>query len=120
MSTAIAVNHLAKRYGELIAVDDLSLEVREGEIVGIIGPNGSGKTTTVECVQGLRTADEGSIQVLGLDPQRERARLRDLVSCQLQESALPERIRIWEALDLFAAISPRAGDWCGLLDAWGL
>ena len=120
MTTAIAISHLTKRYGSVVAVDDLSLEVTEGEIFGIIGPNGSGKTTTVECTQGLRNPDEGTIRVLNLDPLHERASLRDLIGSQLQESALPERIRVWEALDLFAAISPRAADWQELLDAWGL
>ena len=117
---AITVNHVTKRYGALVAVADLSLEIAHGEIFGLIGPNGSGKTTAVECIQGLRQVDGGSIRVLGIDPQRERSRLRALVGCQLQESALPDRIRVWEALDLFAAISPNAGDWRELLHDWGL
>ena len=119
-SLAIAAHHLRKNYGQTIAVDDLSLEVRRGEIFGIIGPNGSGKTTTVECLQGLRVPDEGEIQVLGFDPQVERSKLRALVGSQLQESALPDRIRVWEALDLFAAISPHSVDWQQLVSDWGL
>lgn len=120
MTSAITVSHLSKRYGDVLAVSDVSFDVERGEIFGLIGPNGSGKTTAVECVQGLREADAGTISVLGVDPQRERSRLRALVGCQLQESALPDRIRVWEALDLFAAVSPRAADWRELVDAWGL
>jgi len=118
--SAITVSHLGKRYGATVALDDLSLEVERGEIFGIIGPNGSGKTTTVECIQGLRQPDSGEIRVLGIDPLRERSRLRTLVGSQLQESALPDRIRVWEALDLFAAISPNSMDWQELVDDWGL
>lgn len=119
-SAAITVSHLRKRYGTTVAIDDLSFQVERGEIFGIIGPNGSGKTTTVECAQGLRQPDSGEIRVLGIDPVRERSRLRTLVGSQLQESALPDRIRVWEALDLFAAVSPNSVDWRGLVSDWGL
>jgi ABC-2 type transport system ATP-binding protein len=85
------------------AVDGVSFSVEEGEIFGILGPNGAGKTTTVESIAGLRRPDSGSIRVLGLDPVRDRARLRTLVGVQLQESELPDRITVREALDLFAS-----------------
>ena len=117
---AVHVEGLRKRYGDTVAVDGLSLEVMRGEIFGIIGRNGSGKTTTVECVQGLRRADGGEVRVLGLDPRTQGGELRRRIGCQLQESALPERIRVWEALDLFAALGPRSADWHRLLDDWGL
>src|SRR5690606_14087657 len=117
---AIVIRDLRKRYGETVALDGVTLEIDAGEIFGIIGPNGSGKTTTVECVQALRQPDSGEIRVLGIDPQRERSRLRALVGAQLQESALPDRVKVWEALDLFAAISPGAADWRRLVDDWGL
>ncbi|MGH2602901.1 MAG: ATP-binding cassette domain-containing protein, partial [Dehalococcoidia bacterium] len=68
MTAVIQVDHLMKRYGSLTAVEDVSFAVAEGEIFGILGPNGSGKTTTVECVQGLRAPDGGTVRVLGLDP----------------------------------------------------
>lgn len=87
---------------------------------GCSGPNGSGKTTTVECVQGLRRADAGHIQVLGLDPQAHRQQLRRRIGRQLQESALPDRIKVWEALRLFASLAPGAVDWPALIDRWGL
>ncbi|NNE72713.1 MAG: ABC transporter ATP-binding protein [Acidimicrobiales bacterium] len=114
------VDGLRKRYDGFTAVDGLSFKVDEGEIFGIIGANGSGKTTTVECAQGLRLADEGSVRVFGLDPQTDRTQLRSEVGSQLQESELPDRLRVWEALDLFASISPGSADWPELLDEWGL
>jgi ABC-2 type transport system ATP-binding protein len=118
--TAVHVRDLAKRYGEVRAVDGASFEVRANEIYGIIGANGSGKTTTVECLQGLRTADRGEMAVLGLDPRTHAAQLRGRVGSQLQSSALPERLKVWEALDLFAALSPKRRDWRELLAEWGL
>jgi ABC-type multidrug transport system ATPase subunit len=107
MAAVVDVQHLRKAYGGVLAVDDLSLEVEQGEIFGLLGPNGAGKTTTVECMEGLRHPDEGWIRVLGLDPAREPRELRRQIGCQLQEAALPDRIRVWEALDLFAALAPR-------------
>src|SRR4051812_43434974 len=99
--TIIEVKDLVKRYDEQIAVDGVSFTVEEGEIFGILGPNGAGKTTTVESIAGLRTPDSGTIRVLGLDPQRDTAALRAQLGVQLQNSELPEQMRVWEALDLY-------------------
>jgi ABC-2 type transport system ATP-binding protein len=99
----ILVQNLVKRYGGLVAVDDVSLSIREGEIFGIIGPNGAGKTTTVECISGLRAPDSGSISLYGLSPQHDRDKIREFLGVQLQESALPPRLRVGEALELFAS-----------------
>lgn len=120
MTSIISVQKLRKTYGKLVAVDDISFEVAEGEIFGLLGPNGAGKTTAVECLQGLRTADSGEIRVLGLDARRETAALRRRIGSQLQESALPDRIKVWEALDLFASVAPDVLDWQTLLEQWGL
>jgi ABC-2 type transport system ATP-binding protein len=120
MSAVIEVEHLRKSYRSTVAVDDISLEVAEGEIFGLIGRNGAGKTTTVECVQGLRRPDGGRIRVLGLDPQEQARELRRRMGCQLQDSALPDRIKVWEALDLFASFVPGASDWRALIEQWGL
>lgn len=100
---AVRITNLVKRYGSFVAVDGVSFSIDEGEIFGIIGPNGAGKTTTVECISGLRDPDSGSISVYGLSPQRDRDRIRDLVGVQLQVSALPPRLKVGEALELFAA-----------------
>jgi ABC-2 type transport system ATP-binding protein len=116
----ITVEHLRKRYGDAVAVDDVSFEVEPGEIFGLLGPNGAGKTTTVECLQGLRRPDGGALRVLGLDPATEGALLRRRIGSQLQESGLPPRMRVWEALDLFASVAERSADAETLLQQWGL
>jgi ABC-2 type transport system ATP-binding protein len=120
VKTVIEVEHLRKTYGSTVAIDDVSFDVAEGEIFGLLGPNGAGKTTTVECLQGLRRPDAGQIQVLGLDPQSEARALQRRIGSQLQESALPDRIKVWEALDLFASFIPNALDWRVLMEQWGL
>lgn len=101
-------------------MDDISFSVEEGEIFGILGPNGAGKTTTVECVAGLRAPDAGRITVLGLEPQRDGARLRHLVGMQLQESELPDRMTVAEALQLYASFYEDPADWKALLTELGL
>lgn len=117
---AVAAHHLSKRYGSLVAVDDVSFEVEVGEIFGIVGPNGAGKTTIVECLQGLRRPDGGDLSVLDLDPHAEPRALRRRIGSQLQESALPDRIKVWEALDLFGATVADAIARDVLLRDWGL
>src|SRR3954462_3526600 len=103
----IAVSNLGKRYGGTVAVDDVSLEVFEGEIFGLIGPNGAGKTTTMECVEGNRVPDKGTISVLGLDPRRDANALRQRIGVQHQEAQLQKRIKVREAVDLWHSLSDR-------------
>src|SRR5208282_4684774 len=102
MPAVIEVQHLHKTYGDTVAVDDVSFTVQEGEIFGILGPNGAGKTTTVECIEGLRAPDRGQISVLGLDPRRDRAELTQRIGVQLQDSQLPDRLKVAEALEVVA------------------
>jgi len=99
----IEVSGLRKQYGSKVAVEDVSFTVEAGEIFGILGPNGAGKTTTVECVTGLRTPDRGVLRVLDRDPRRDHDELGELVGVQLQDSQLPDKIRVSEALDLYAS-----------------
>ncbi|WP_342782068.1 ABC transporter ATP-binding protein [Trebonia kvetii] len=103
-----------------MAVDDLSFVVKAGEIFGILGPNGAGKTTTVECVQGLRRADGGTIRVLGLDPATQAGQLRQRIGSQLQDSSLPGRLRVAEAIELFAAFARHPVDCDEILARWQL
>ena len=116
----IEVKNLHKSYGRVIAVEAVSFEVYKGEIFGLVGPNGAGKTTSVECIEGLRRPDGGELRVLGLDPGRDGYALRERIGVQLQESALQNRIRVWEALDLFASLGVRSVPWEPLLNQLGL
>jgi ABC-2 type transport system ATP-binding protein len=117
---AVTVEHLVKRYGHVVAVNDVSLSIHEGEIFGIIGPNGAGKTTTVECISGLRAPDSGSISVYGLSPRKDRDAMREFVGVQLQESALPPRLRVGEAVRLFASFYSNPVDPDQLLESLGM
>ncbi|MDB4906181.1 MAG: transporter related [Gemmatimonadetes bacterium] len=118
---AIRVSGIRKTYGSLVAVHDVSLEVRDGEIFGLIGPNGAGKTTTMECVEGIRTPDSGTISVLGLDPFRDVYQLQERIGVQLQQAQLQKRIKVWEAVQLWASLyrkQPKIGE--QLLEQLGL
>jgi ABC-2 type transport system ATP-binding protein len=116
----IEVSGLHKEYGPKVAVDDVSFTVEAGEIFGILGPNGAGKTTAVESVVGLRKPDRGRIRVLGLDPQRDHDELRELVGVQLQHSELPDKLRVTEALDLYASFYRQPANADELIDRLGL
>jgi ABC-2 type transport system ATP-binding protein len=114
--TAIEVERLRKQYGAKVAVDDVSFTVAEGEIFGLLGRNGAGKSSTVDCVAGLRAPDHGRIRVAGLDPRRDQRELRHLLGVQLQESALPYKLTVAEAMRLYASFYRTPADIAGLLD----
>jgi ABC-2 type transport system ATP-binding protein len=116
----VQVQGLHKAYRAMVAVSDVSFEVRAGEIFGMVGPNGAGKTTAIECLGGLRRPDRGLLRVLGLDPQLDGAALRQRTGMQLQQSNLPDRMRVWEALSLYASFYPRPAPWRALLASLGL
>jgi ABC-2 type transport system ATP-binding protein len=120
LPSVIRVRGLRKAYGRTIAVDDVSFDVQPGEIFGLIGPNGAGKTTTMECVGGLRAPDRGSIAVLDLDPRRDIRALQQRVGVQLQQAHLQKRIKVWEAVDLWASLYPKRVDSDALLARLGL
>ena len=116
----ITVEGLCKCYGSVKAVDSVTFQVRKNEIFGMVGPNGSGKTTTIECIEGLRHPDEGRLIVLGLDPNSDIYELRERTGVQLQSSNLPNRMRVEEALNLFSSFYSQAADWRPLLEELGL
>ena len=120
MNAIVQVEGLRKTYGDANAVDGISFEVQEGEIFGMVGPNGAGKTTTIECLEGLRMPSEGNLRVLGVDPGQEGQVIRERVGMQLQQSNLPDRMKVWEALDLYASFYPKPVDWKTLLSQLGL
>ncbi|TDV42598.1 ABC transporter ATP-binding protein [Actinophytocola oryzae] len=111
----IEVNNLVKRYGDHTAVNGVSFAVEQGEIFGILGPNGAGKTTTVECIEGLRSPDGGSISVGGIDPRSDSRELRELLGVQLQESELPDKMRVDEAMELYSSFYRNPADWRELI-----
>jgi len=120
MDQIVKVEGLRKTYGKTVAVDEISFEVHEGEIFGMVGPNGAGKTTTIECLEGLRKPDSGKVTVLDIDPQKDGHFLHLHTGMQLQQSNLPERMKVWEALDLYSSFYPQASNWEELLKQLGL
>ncbi|MFZ0532018.1 MAG: ABC transporter ATP-binding protein [Anaerolineales bacterium] len=120
MDPIVKVEGLRKTYGATVAVDEVSFNVREGEIFGMVGPNGAGKTTTIECLEGLRKPNLGQVTVLGVDPQHESHFLHIHTGMQLQQSNLPDRMKVWEALDLYSSFYPKAINWEELLVHLGL
>ena len=121
MRPVIEVSGVRKTYGTTVAVAEASFEVHEGEIFGLIGPNGAGKTTTMECIEGLRRPDRGSIAVLGLDPFRQVYKLQERIGVQLQQAQLQKRIKVWEAVDLWASLYRKPAIECErLLEQLGL
>jgi ABC-2 type transport system ATP-binding protein len=120
MTPVIEVTGLTKRYAGRPVVDGISFDVERGEIFGILGPNGAGKTTAVECLEGLRRRDGGQVRILGLDPKTDAHRLHQRIGVQLQETQLQDKLRVREALELYASFYPDPADWRELLDRWGL
>ena len=117
---AVHVASIRKTYGRTVAVADVSFDVEQGEIFGLIGPNGAGKTTTMECVEGLRRADRGVISVLGLDPARDARALQERIGVQLQEAQLQKRIKVQEAVALWASLYRAPADGNRLIEQLGL
>jgi len=116
----VAVDGLRKRYGDIVAVDGVTFAVERGEIFGIVGPNGAGKTTTLEIIEGLRQPDNGRVRVLGLDPQRQAAEVKQRIGVQLQASAYFDFLTLREILDLFASFYRRRLPSLDLLEMVGL
>jgi ABC-2 type transport system ATP-binding protein len=109
-SPAISVQGLKKSYGEVHAVKGIDFEIQPGEVFGLLGPNGAGKTTTVEILEGLRARSGGQVTVLGFDPDRQRQQLKDRIGVCLQATNLPEKIRVHEAMQVFASFYSRHVD----------
>ena len=118
--TVVLVEDLKKSYGEVCAVDGISLEVLKGEIFGIVGPNGAGKTTTMDCIVSMRRPDSGVITVLGLNPLSHRKTLLEKVGIQQQESELPDRMKVREAMELFSCFYRNSMETSGILSRLGL
>src|ERR1700745_2833564 len=116
----IEVVNLMKRYGEVEALRGVSFAVNEGEVFGLLGPNGAGKTSTVEIMEGLRTPDSGRVSVCGLNPQTNSVELKHEIGAALQSTSLPDKLRVMEALRLFASFYKRRRNPEELLKRFGL
>ena len=116
----VRVENLFKSYGKIKAVDDISFKIDRGEIFGLVGPNGAGKTTTIECIEGLRKPDSGNLKVLDLNPISNGRLLRNSIGIQMQQSELPGRLKVWEAVDLFSSFYSKTIDYNSLLEDLGL
>lgn len=116
----IEVEELVKTYPGITAVNHISFTVQQGEIFGMLGPNGAGKSTTIECLEGVRQPDNGHIRILGLDPKKDGFKLRERIGIQFQSAALPDRLKVWEAIDLFATFYKRPLDCHQLLETMQL
>ena len=119
-NAVVQVRGLMKSYGNTMALNDLNLEVEKGEIFGIVGPNGAGKTTTIDCMAGMRSLDSGSIRILGLDPVKNGTELKKRTGLQQQESELPDRLKVEEAVNLFKTLFGTSPSTESLLDRVGL
>lgn len=120
MQEAIKVEHLTKSYGSLTAVDDLTLSVERGTIFGLLGANGAGKSTAIECILGTRKADSGLVSILGLDPRRDRRQLFERVGVQFQEANYQDKITVWELCQVTAALYRQTQDPAALLERFGI
>jgi len=116
----IKVENLVKKYKDITAVNGVSFSVEEGEIFGVLGPNGAGKTTTIECIEGLRKPDSGNIEVLGLNPLKDRKRLYNMIGVQLQETSYQDKIKVWEICQLFSTLYSKTLSYEILLKDFGL
>ena len=118
----LKAENVTKTYnaGKKLALEDFSIDVPEGSIYGLPGPNGAGKTSTIEILEGLRTADSGRVAVCGLDPQTAGEEVKFVIGATLQSTALPDKMRVREALDLFGGFYPRRRGTDELLARFGL
>src|SRR5690625_1795991 len=119
-AVAIRAEHLTKRYRQRLVVDDVSLRIDAGETFGILGTNGAGKTTTVEMIAGLRTPDGGTVEILGMDPRRDRARVREILGVQLQHAMLHHALRAEELVRPYRSFYPKPRSTDDLLELVGL
>ena len=119
-NSILQVEHLVKRYGDVEAVRGVSFNVEEGQVFGLLGPNGAGKTSTIEIMEGLRTPDSGRVSVCGLDPQKNPQELKHQIGAALQSTSLPDKLRVIEALRLFASFYRRHRNPEELLKRFGL
>lgn len=117
---AIVVNNLTKKYGNYAAVDNLSFQVRKGEVFGLLGANGAGKSSTIECILGTRKMDSGEVSILGLNPINERTKVFERVGVQFQESKYQELVKVEELCEMTASVYRKPQNYENLLTDFGI
>ena len=117
---AVSVEHLSKRYGNLLALNDVSLQVREGEFFGLLGPNGAGKSTTLEIIETLREKTSGKVMVHGFDIEKDADEIKKIIGVQLQTAGFYPGLNLVELLDLFAGLYNEQIDPMAILDSVNL
>ncbi|MDL2220658.1 ABC transporter ATP-binding protein [Eubacteriales bacterium OttesenSCG-928-N14] len=120
MEDVVKAEHLTKSYGTLRALDDISLTIRRGTVFGLLGANGAGKSTTIECILGTKTPDRGTVSVLGLSPHRNRKTLFETVGVQFQEATYQERITVGELCEVTASLYKKTASYHELLGQFGI
>ena len=117
---AIVVDNLTKRYGSFTAVDNLSFKVRKGEVFGLLGANGAGKSTTIECILGTKTADSGAVSIFGSDPKKDRKTLFQKIGVQFLQCDYQPEIRVSELCEETACLYKKPSDWKELCERFGI
>ena len=120
MEKTLIVHGLTKSYGSLTAVNNLSFEVAQGEIFGLLGHNGAGKTTSIECILGVKKADKGSALLFGKNPEKDRRQVFEKIGVQFQQNGYQDKIRVDEICRVTASLYQKPSDWRVLLSAFGL
>ena len=120
MDNYITIDNLTKKFGEKVAVNDLSFSIKKGEVFGLLGANGAGKTTSIECILGIRKVDDGKIEILGMDPIRDRKKIFEQVGVQFQQTNYQEKITVKEACETFASLYRTPDNWEKLLERFEL
>ncbi len=120
METTIKVEKLCKSYAHVKAVENVTISIRRGEVFGLLGANGAGKSTTIECILGTKKQDSGTVTILGMSPQKDRKKLFEKVGVQFQEANYQDKIRVSELCEVTASLYKNPLDYCALLKQFGL
>lgn len=118
--SAIVVKNLSKKYGVHFAVDNLSFQVKKGQVFGLLGANGAGKSTTIECILGTKQMDTGEVSILGMNPVKNRTKVFERVGVQFQESKYQELIKVEELCEMTAAVYKTPRNYAELLTEFGI
>ena len=120
METTIKVQNLCKSYGNIPAIKDINISVNQGEVFGLLGANGAGKSTTIECILGTKIAEKGTVSILGMNPIADRKRLFENVGVQFQESNYQDKVTVSELCEVTQSLYKSAANYTDLIEQFGL